>query len=201
MWQRNVLTICIDGFVNSFSEIKAKPTARQYHIGNLENWLKTHPYAVLTSEQHFKDPKTGHLLEGDLFPIVSKDRSPLRLVVDRWRWLRFQFRLGQRNDRIESDHIAYTSEKGLDCFTNMLILVLGLALLFGLIWWLNFVADDVHRLAIITGFITAFTCVVWAAVGQRPLEILAATAAYAAVLMVFLQNDNGGSGGVTATNH
>lgn len=131
------------------------------------------------------------MLEGDLFPIVSKDQSPLRAVLGQWQQLRFCFQLSNRNNRTNTDHTTYTSEKGLDRFTNTLILILGLALLFGPMWWLNFVVNDVQRLAIITSFITAFTCVVWAAAGQRPFEILAATAAYAAVLMVFLQSNNG----------
>ncbi|KAK5173135.1 uncharacterized protein LTR77_003257 [Saxophila tyrrhenica] len=187
--------------VNSFAEVKARPTARRHHIRNLENWFKTYPNAIDPEEQHFR--RGDQFLEGDLFPIISKQQPPLRLALGQWRWLRFQFQLRPRDDRIGSDQIIYTSEKGLDLFTNMLVLVLGLLLLFAPMWWLNFVVNDVHRLAVITSFVAAFTGVVWAAAGQRPFEILAATAAYAAVLMVFLQSNNsqsrlGGSSAVKA---
>ena len=123
------------------------------------------------------------------------------MTLGQWRWLRSCFQLKRRKDRFNSDQTAYTSKTGLDRFTNTLILVLGLALLFGPTWWLDAVTNDDHRLAIITSFIGFITFVVWAAAGQRPFEILAATAAYAAVLMVFLQSNNtrsGGSGAIGA---
>lgn len=63
---------------------------------------------------------------------------------------------------------------------------------FGSIWWLNFVNDNVHRLAIITASATLFTTWAWLAAGNRPFEILAAFAAYMAVLMIYRQLASGG---------
>jgi hypothetical protein len=47
--------------------------------------------------------------------------------------------------------------------------------------------DDAKRLAIITVFIFFFAAGLCVVGSDRPFEVLAATAAYAAVLMVFMQ--------------
>lgn len=78
----------------------------------------------------------------------------------------------------------------LDRFTNVVILCVGLSLLFGSIWWLYLVMENRTWLGIILGFVTAFTFLAWSAAGQRPFEVMAATAAYAAVLMVYLQSSD-----------
>ena len=49
------------------------------------------------------------------------------------------------------------------------------------------VADNNDRLGIITGFVILFTLLMAGATINRPFEVVAATAAYAAVLMVFMQ--------------
>ena len=56
------------------------------------------------------------------------------------------------------------------------------------IWWLAFVSDDKKRLGIITAFVCIFISVM-ATATNKPFEAVAATAAYAAVLMVFMQVD------------
>ncbi|KAI0125318.1 hypothetical protein BJ170DRAFT_727234 [Xylariales sp. AK1849] len=67
------------------------------------------------------------------------------------------------------------------------IISLGLLLLLGPMWALQFVTDNVKQLTIITVFILIFTALLSSATVAKPFEVLAATAAYAAVLMVFLQ--------------
>jgi len=55
------------------------------------------------------------------------------------------------------------------------------------LWWMQNVADNNDRLGIITGFVILFTLLMAGATINRPFEVVAATAAYAAVLMVFMQ--------------
>jgi len=58
-------------------------------------------------------------------------------------------------------------------------------------WWLDFVSNVEHQLAIITGFVTLFAVALWIIAGQRPFEILAATAAYAGLLaLVYYQGNS-----------
>lgn len=100
------------------------------------------------------------------------------------------FTLKMRHDRIESGSTTYVSQTGLEILAALICLSIGLLMTFGSIWGLNFVNNRIHQLAIITGSGTLITAVAWLAAGNRPFEILAAFAAYMAVLMIFLQIDN-----------
>lgn len=172
-----------DNSVNAFSQVRKYPTAQDRHVSNLRNWFKNNREAIVPAEQHFLTPGK----ERDLFPVVLKEKSPLRRVLGRWNWLRYLFVPRSKVGQVDSPATHYTSETALDRFTNTVILAAGLCLLFGPMWWLHWVSKDIYRLGIITGFVTAFTSLASSAAGQRPFEILAATAAYAAVLMVYLQ--------------
>lgn len=66
---------------------------------------------------------------------------------------------------------------------------MGLIMLLAPMWWLDHVSDSEVRLGIITVFLTAFVGVMSTATVHRPFEVVAASAAYAAVLMVFMQID------------
>ena len=66
-------------------------------------------------------------------------------------------------------------------------------MLVGPLWWLQHLSaqDNMeYRLAVITGFLVLFTILLSILTVARPFEVLAATAAYAAVLMVFMQISN-----------
>ena len=68
---------------------------------------------------------------------------------------------------------------------------LGLAMLIAPLWLLQYVytaePNLKTRLGVITGFLVAFTLLLSVMVVARPFEVLAATAAYGAVMMVFMQ--------------
>ncbi|KAI6863355.1 hypothetical protein KC323_g5086 [Hortaea werneckii] len=172
--------------VNSFTLLKEKQTASAHQIQNIANWFLWYPSAIdFEEEQHFK----GH--DGDLFAILPKRRSPLVTLMRRSHWIRRVFSLRPRDDRIDDPSNNYTSGTGVEVFATILILFVGLGMTFGSIWWLNFVNDNVHRLAIITASATLFTTWAWLAAGNRPFEILAAFAAYMAVLMIYRQIASG----------
>ena len=66
-------------------------------------------------------------------------------------------------------------------------------MLVGPLWWLQHISaqnNTEYRLAVITGFLVLFTILLSILTVARPFEVLAATAAYAAVLMVFMQISN-----------
>ena len=66
-------------------------------------------------------------------------------------------------------------------------------MLVGPLWWLQYLSarnNAEYRLAVITGFLVLFTILLSILTVARPFEVLAATAAYAAVLMVFIQISN-----------
>lgn len=79
-------------------------------------------------------------------------------------------------------------------------MILGLGMLIGPLWWLQNLS--VHhanlqiRLGVITAFLILFATLISILAKARPFEVLAATAAYGAVLMVYMQlGTNRGGGG------
>ncbi|KAF9891652.1 hypothetical protein FE257_003664 [Aspergillus nanangensis] len=68
------------------------------------------------------------------------------------------------------------------------MILLGLAMLIAPLWWLLLVETPAYRLGIISGFTTLFLALVTAISGAGPFETLASTAAYSAVLMVYMQS-------------
>lgn len=72
-------------------------------------------------------------------------------------------------------------------------MAMGLVMLLAPMWWLEYASDGDTRLKIITGFLCVFICLMSTATVNRPFEVVAATAAYAAVLMVFMQIDEKGT--------
>jgi len=83
----------------------------------------------------------------------------------------------QRESHISSCTTTYYSHTKLDSAVYAVIIVAGLLLLISPMWALQFVTEDVKRLAIITGFILVFTALLSSATVAKPFEVLAATAA------------------------
>jgi hypothetical protein len=88
---------------------------------------------------------------------------------------------------VDSKSTVYSSDEKFERFTTRSIIIIGLIALLTPMWWLEFVSASKARLGIITSFICAFIFVMSVATHNRPFEVVAATAAYAAVLMVFMQ--------------
>lgn len=83
----------------------------------------------------------------------------------------------------------------MDKFVTCMTLALGLAMLIGPLWLLQHFSTGQSnlrlRLIIITAFLMGFTALISLLTVARPFETLAATAAYGAVLMVFMQLNSG----------
>jgi hypothetical protein len=179
---RPKLTREADELVASFSKIKAMQTATPRQTGNIDNWFESYGEdAIDPEEQHHR----GH--QGDLVTMISKPQYPLIALLYRSRIIRRMFKLKLRSDRVDSVSTTYISTRGLEVLAAMLSLTVGLSMTFASIWWLNFVDDTIIRLAIITASGTLMSLITWAAAGNRPFEILAAFAAYMAVLMIYQQ--------------
>ncbi|TVY82180.1 hypothetical protein LSUE1_G002455 [Lachnellula suecica] len=92
----------------------------------------------------------------------------------------------------DQDLIFSISDKRIDRFITFLILGVGTAMLITPIWILEVMVNPTRKLAVITVFIVAFLAMLSSVTVAKPFETLAATAAYSAVLMVFLQLGNAG---------
>ena len=122
-----------------------------------------------------------------MFPIVSISKTPLAAFLERSKWIQLLFKVNRRSDHTEGPEHRYWNDTALQTFTTAIILSFGAGILLGPVWWLNQVSDNDNRLAIITGFPAVFVVWCWLAAGNRPFEILAAFAAYTAVLMIYRQ--------------
>lgn len=105
-----------------------------------------------------------------------------------------EYQINQRlygNPRdFELDTTVYNKESIIDKSVTIVTMVLGVAMLIGPLWWLQHLSTQKNleaRLAVITVFLILFTILLSILTVARPFEVLAATAAYAAVLMVFMQ--------------
>ncbi|KAJ2902169.1 hypothetical protein MKZ38_000967 [Zalerion maritima] len=170
-------------FITSYSSLRYKK-ARPKQAQNVRNWFFNHTLAISPVEQNFIEK------EGDLFTLVNWERrSYLKEKLENIKPLGNLFRKQHREDRQFSPYTTYQSDTMLEFVANALVILVGLAMLLGPLWILQFVGDNVRRLAIITGFVVLFALTLFAATQAKPFETVAATAAYSAVLMVFLQID------------
>jgi len=143
--------------------------------------------------------------EGDLVSLVPKDKVPLRRYLDQKEWfMKLPFFREKENNRHYSDAHSpdtthYQNDFRVNGFIGALSLIVGLAFVIGPIWglwWLDALRTETRNMILITAFIVAFTFLLWSIMVSRPFETLGAAAAYAAVLMVFMQLSTGGTSAV-----
>lgn len=89
--------------------------------------------------------------------------------------------------------VAYVSEKKISIFVGSVNVILAAAFLFGAIYNLFYVRDPRKTLGLITGYTVAFTLSMALLTNARRAELFGASAAYAAVLVVFVSGNLGGS--------
>ena len=178
----------IDQYVDTFSKIRDRPKAEKRQIGNVESFLARG--GIAEKERKFISHR------GDLISINSHTSSPLGRLLEATPLIRLSRLVRAKPDpesHVISSYTNYASDEALAMLTTVSIIVLGLCMLLGPMWWLEFVSDSKKRLLIITVFLTIFMGLMSTATVNRPFEVVAASAAYAAVLMVFMQIDGNAS--------
>jgi hypothetical protein len=162
--------------------VRQRPRAEQRQILNVRNWLTRN--AITEEEQKF----VQH--EGDLVAVNSRVQPPLGRLLEACKLLRLSRFLKEKlspDVHIVSDYTTYSSNELLEGLSNATIILLGFAMLMGPLWWLNSVSDSSKRLGIISGFLGLFMVLMMTATVNAPFQVVASSAAYAAVLMVFMQ--------------
>lgn len=86
------------------------------------------------------------------------------------------------------DTLHYHSETRMDTCIGVTVVSLGVIMLIAPLWALAYTSSLNQRLGVITGFIVLFLGLVSFTTAAKAPETLAATAACAAVLAVFLQS-------------
>ncbi|PVH88906.1 hypothetical protein DL98DRAFT_622567 [Cadophora sp. DSE1049] len=197
-----------NAFMLQQSELKKFPQAARQDLQSVRNWHFNHGgkdlengevdltcCAISPEEQEYLDRPQ------DLFSVVPREKAPLRRLLDRSR--KFRIASFWRSNEAPSlpiydqDVITYTSDKRIDRFVAVLIVWIGTVMLLVPMWILQALDKSNHKLGVITAFVVVFLGLVSYATVAKPFETLAATAAYSAVLMVFLQLGSPGAGGTT----
>jgi hypothetical protein len=171
----------------AFSKLRGQSSATKTQLKSVTGWLDQFEGAVIKDEQDFV---REDCLRPDLIAINEQVKTRVQLLCESCpplQWLLKKRWAGRIN---QDPGLRLYSSWAMRTVSDVLIISVGLLLLFGPLWWLNWVKKDEFRLAIITGFVTLFSWLLRFLSEGKPPEVLAATAAYAAVLMVFVQKQN-----------
>lgn len=143
---------------------------------SLKNWIANSNYKVIDLEEQ------DYIGKGDLFPLVPKDRSPLRRLFEKSSLFRLS-RFWRKSPEIDPlpEHVIrgihFYSDKRIDLFVNLTITLAGLVMLIVPIWILAYTHPKTAKLAIITVFVLFFLFLVSCFTNAKQYESLGATAA------------------------
>lgn len=154
----------------------------------MKAWFdQLHPAAIEEAEQDFITHKD------DLIPVLPKVKSRFRNFLESTLLKppiirRYFDREPDDIDIIDDDEVVWYSDTKVERFFSIVVGIGGLSMLIGPLWILEYVKEPTVRLGVITGFISLFFILLTVATIAKIFEAMAATAAYAAVLMVFVNN-------------
>ncbi|KAF4981416.1 hypothetical protein FZEAL_2764 [Fusarium zealandicum] len=172
-------------FLLQQSSLRKLPKAPLRDIKSIRNWHYNHDYAAIArDEQQYLDH------DDDLICMVQRDKTPMRRLIDKSRRMRTLSIWEHKNERKsehDTDEVSFYSDKRIDNFASAVIVTIGVTMLITPIWVLQAMDSLQGKLGVITAFILIFLLVLSFAMVAKPFEALGATAAYAAVLMVFIQ--------------
>ena len=143
-------------------------------ICSLDNWFYNNGNAILAEEtDYIKYPS-------DLFSLVPRTKSPLRLLMERSS--RFRFFKWWQQKTVEGlaggdETVHYSSDEKIDRFVATVIMGLGLIMLIAPLWILAFLEGLTPRLGVISAFIVLFVTLLSVTTVAKPFESLAAAAA------------------------
>lgn len=182
----------IERKIRHYNEFVLQQTAmRKYSaaprrvVKSIRNWHYNYDHAAINQEeQKYLD------FEKDLISVTPRDKTPIRQLIDNSHRLR-TLAIWRQKDTEVPDHgaayVSYYSDKRMDEFASSFIVTAGVIMLIVPLWILQSLESPTYKLVVITLFIFAFLLTLSFAMAAKPFEALGATAAYAAVLMVFLQ--------------
>jgi hypothetical protein len=162
-----------DDCIIKLSTIYSWDPATKSQRNNVLNWFYNNERAVVTDEQQWIR------VAGDVIPLARQTKSPLRGLLETisrttgWRMFKLKDQATTRESSTTFNHDINALER----FTNAVLITLGLLLLIGPMWSLQFITNEVKRLAIITSFILLFASILAGATAAKPFETLGATAA------------------------
>lgn len=174
-----------NAFVLQQSKLRRFPEAPHRDIRSIRNWHHNHDnVAIAAEEQEYLQH------DKDLICLVQKDKTPLRRLIDTSLTIR-TLPMWKHKDKAAADydaeHVSYYSDARMDKTASGVIVAVGIVMLITPIWVLQAMDGLKTKLGVITAFVLIFLLTLSFAMASKPFEALGATAAYAAVLMVFTQ--------------
>ncbi|KXJ90745.1 hypothetical protein Micbo1qcDRAFT_226750 [Microdochium bolleyi] len=180
-----------NGFIMQQTRLCAYAKAPRRNIKNVSNWHFNHDYRAIDAAEQ------GYLFNhvDDMVCLAEKETTPLRSAIDSslrlrtWRGWRDTARTADQVPKHDAGVISYYSDERMDGFVSAVIVLVGVSMLIVPIWILRCLSPSSQdmMLLVITVFVFVFLLVLSFFMATKPFEALGATAAYAAVLMVFLQ--------------
>ncbi|KAH7053318.1 hypothetical protein B0J12DRAFT_659475 [Macrophomina phaseolina] len=187
-----------DSLVLKYAKVKQQPQAPKRSVRNIEEWLEKYPQAITSFETGFLSTEK----RDDLIATAHREKTPLRRALgkllgrfsDLQPWTLFRM----KNRSKISEYAQKYGDEGVIVYDDDLVdkLVMGIILFLGLImllvpaWLLNQIPSHTVRLGIISGFISLFVGLLLLVTPSKPFETMVGTAAYGALLMVFMQIGN-----------
>ncbi|KAH3962539.1 hypothetical protein HBI25_161070 [Parastagonospora nodorum] len=189
-----------NSFLNGYSQLVSRGACHPSDIDSVRHWLKSsRPTAIDVRESQYIDH------DDDLVSIHPKTKTPGRVFLEKFAFgspwnpkgiPRLKKWLSREAPKdfvsLRNEDTVWPNDRRMEKVSTAVISVVGISMLIGPIWALAFIKPIEWRLGVISGFIVIFF-VVLAVTISRLYEALAATAAYSAVLVVFLQTPIGNS--------
>ncbi|PMD52381.1 uncharacterized protein K444DRAFT_573140 [Hyaloscypha bicolor E] len=175
-----------NSFINEYYKLQHHPPAPKLDIRSVKRWLEVnHPDAISKDEAAY----INH--SDDLISVRPRSKSPIRRYLESV-WWRTGFFPGifkrQPSDELVVDGLTFWyNDDNIEAFASIVIGIAGLIMFIVPFWALDVISNTLSKLGLITGFVVLFYCMVTLCTTARSFETLAAAAAYAAVLMVFIQ--------------
>ncbi|GAB1311867.1 hypothetical protein MFIFM68171_02077 [Madurella fahalii] len=168
-----------DELLSAYLGLRARPRAPYAHSTNVKTWLYNRDNPISRKEALFVEAE-------DLIPVGSIQKPVIRQVFEQnvllpiTRWIRYVIFTNRASSVQISDRTA-------DRIADLLLFLSTLAVLVVPLWILAGIQLLGIKLVVITAFLVGLLSVLIWGTPVKPFEVLAATAGYAAVLVVFLQ--------------
>jgi hypothetical protein len=193
----------LDKFVNQYATLVSRGGVPKVDQRNVQEWLKWHRVQFTDGRMGFAiDPSEADFVhrKDDLIAIHPMTRSWIRNISE---WIALHWNLRSPWYRRTPDDIEMIATsigdqditmwsddeliRRIEDLSTAVIAMVGLAMIIAPLWILEFVTKPVLELAIITIFVVVLFILISVATTVRVYELIGAVAAYAALLMVFMQ--------------
>ncbi|KAH8174765.1 hypothetical protein LIA77_06184 [Sarocladium implicatum] len=163
-----------DTFILQVKALHQFPQATRRSVQHLEKWHQFHGNFAIVPDEMLYLSKTD-----DLIKIVPSTKTQVRQFLDRSDRLSSLSIWADPEDPKPpqgSEHVLYFSDKRLDRFASILIILIGVTMLLTPLWILQAVQASLYKLVVISVFILVFLVTMSFTMAARPFEGLAATA-------------------------